>query len=353
MKKIISAFLVLALAFALGCTAFAANDSYFNADVTVTANLDGSVTVTVTDSPVLSEKKPSLSVSFGGNSTSSVLHAGTVTAVNVPGGKATFQVSEGGTYTVAAGEYTAEMTTKPGCTTDGKYTYTNTSASASNKTYTEVIPATGHDFDGNRQYCANGCGTRNPNYVPPYVPPVEPEQPENPFEDVSEGAYYYDAVLWAVREGVTEGTSATTFSPDDTCTRGEMAAFLWKAAGSPEAANRENPFADVSETAYYYKAVLWAVENGITEGTSADMFSPDDICTRGQMSVFLYRYAGSPTVSGDSPFVDVAANTYYYNAILWAVQKGITVGTSKTTFSPDDSCTRAQIVTFLYRYNSK
>ena len=176
------------------------------------------------------------------------------------------------------------------------------------------------------------------------------EEPETlPFVDVPTGAYYYDAVAWAVENGVTSGTSATTFSPDNACTRAQMVTFLWRAAGSPEPETTVNPFTDVSTNAYYYEAVLWAVEQGITNGTSATTFSPDATVTRSQTVTFLWRNAGSPVVSGSS-FADVTADAYYATAVAWAAREGITSGTSATTFSPDAACTRAQIVTFLYRH---
>ena len=176
------------------------------------------------------------------------------------------------------------------------------------------------------------------------------EEPETlPFVDVPTGAYYYDAVAWAVENDITTGTSATTFGPDIICTRAQMVPFLWRAAGSPEPESTVNPFTDVSAGAYYYDAVLWAVEQGITNGTSASTFSPDATVTRGQTVTFLWRYDGSTAVSGSS-FVDVAADAYYADAVTWAASEGVTTGTSATTFSPDNDCTRAQIVTFLYRY---
>ena len=172
---------------------------------------------------------------------------------------------------------------------------------------------------------------------------------QNPFVDVKEGAYYYDAVLWAVEQKITSGTSATTFSPDASCTRAQMVTFLWRAAGSPKVENGKNPFTDVKADAYYYDAVLWAVEKGVTSGTSATTFSPDATVTRGQTVTFLYRNAGSPEVSGTMPFTDVEADAYYAKAVQWAVQQKITTGTSETTFSPMSDCARGQIVTFLYR----
>ena len=171
----------------------------------------------------------------------------------------------------------------------------------------------------------------------------------NPFTDVADSDYYYDSVLWAVKEGITEGTSATTFSPADSCTRAQMATFLWRAAGSPAAKATVNPFDDVMPGAYYYDAVMWAVEKGITQGTGATTFSPDATCTRGQMATFLYRFSKSPAVTGVNPFDDVNDTDYYCDPIRWAYENDITEGTSATTFSPKADCTRGQIVTFLYR----
>lgn len=169
------------------------------------------------------------------------------------------------------------------------------------------------------------------------------------FTDVTADAYYADAVAWAVKQGITKGTSETTFSPDISCTRAQMATFLWRAAGSPAPKNSELPFADIPADAYYYDAVLWAVENGITNGVGNNSFAPDAVCTRGQMATFLYRFEGTPAVTGSNSFDDVAADAYYNNAVTWAVAEGITVGTGSNLFSPDADCTRGQIVTFLYR----
>lgn len=174
--------------------------------------------------------------------------------------------------------------------------------------------------------------------------------PSNPFTDVATGAYYADAVLWAVENDITEGTSATTFSPDASCTRAQMVTFLWRAAGSPEPQSAENPFTDVASNAYYADAVLWAVENGITTGMSETTFGPNVTVTRGQTVTFLYRDAGSPAASASGTFTDVAADAYYAAAVQWAVSEGVTNGMTSTTFQPDGDCTRAQIVTFLYRY---
>ena len=168
------------------------------------------------------------------------------------------------------------------------------------------------------------------------------------FADVPESAYYYDAVQWAVENGITTGTGAATFSPNASCTRAQMVTFLYRAAGSPKVSAKENPFADVSSDSYCYDAVLWAVENGITMGTSGATFSPDDPCTRAHGVTFLYRLLGALTKSSKS-FDDVVIGSYYEDAIAWAVSNDVTVGTSASTFSPDSDCTRAQLVTFLYR----
>ena len=173
------------------------------------------------------------------------------------------------------------------------------------------------------------------------------EAKTNPFTDVSSGAYYYDAVLWAVENGVTDGVTATLFAPDASCTRAQIVTFLWRAAGSPEP-NGTSAFTDVPASAYYAKAVAWAVENGITTGTSDTTFSPDAPCTRGQSVTFLYR-ARKGAASASTIFTDVPAGAYYAAPVAWAVENGITNGTGKTTFSPDAPCTRAEIVTFLYR----
>lgn len=173
------------------------------------------------------------------------------------------------------------------------------------------------------------------------------------FEDVLLGQYYYDAVAWAAKSKITAGVTATMFAPDKTCTRAEIVSFLWRAAGSPEPKSASNPFTDVDSSAYYYKAVMWAVEKGITAGTSATTFSPDKTCTRAEAMAFLHRSEGSPAASGVGSFTDVPADAYYTNAVAWAVKSEITAGTSETTFSPDKTCTRAEIVTFLYRDMAK
>ena len=169
------------------------------------------------------------------------------------------------------------------------------------------------------------------------------------FTDVADKAYYRDAVEWAVENGITKGTTATTFSPNATCTRAQAVTFLWRTAGSPKPETRTMPFTDVPVGSYYYDAVLWAVENGITEGTSDTTFSPDATCSRAQIVAFLWRSEKSPAAGTANPFADVKSTAYYADAVLWAVENDITKGTTNTTFSPDADCTRAQIVTFLWR----
>lgn len=168
------------------------------------------------------------------------------------------------------------------------------------------------------------------------------------FTDVPADAYYAEAVKWAVAEGITSGTTATTFAPNSGCTRGQVVTFLWRAAGEPEPSSTVNPFADVSADAYNYKAILWAYENGITGGKIATTFAPNATCTRAQIVTFLYR-ANGQTVDSGSAFTDVPADAYYADAVNWAVAEGITGGTTATTFAPNATCTRAQVVTFLYR----
>lgn len=168
------------------------------------------------------------------------------------------------------------------------------------------------------------------------------------FVDVPASAYFADAVAWAVEKGITNGMGDNSFAPNASCTRAQMVTFLWRLAGSPKA-SASNPFADVDSSSYYYDAVMWAVSKGITNGTGVDTFSPDATVTRGESVTFLFRYAGKPAASGSS-FSDVAASAYYADAVAWAAANGVTNGTGDNTFSPANDCTRAQIVTFMYRY---
>ena len=269
-----------------------------------------------------------------------------------------------------------KVTKQPTETQNGIKTYT---CARCGKTRTEVIPATSHvhNYDvqiiaptctdqGYTLHTCSGCGD---SYKDSYTAPLEhnyvdgvctrcgakdpnatPIGPSPSFTDVKADAYYANPVAWAVENKITNGTSSSTFSPDATCTRGQVVTFLWRANGSPEPTRTDNPFTDVKPDAYYYKAVLWAVENGITSGTSKTTFSPDSGCTRGQVVTFQWRANGQPEPkTGTNPFTDVKSDTYYYKAVLWAVENGITNGTSQDKFSPDKTCTRGQIVTFLYR----
>ena len=172
------------------------------------------------------------------------------------------------------------------------------------------------------------------------------------FMDVPKGSYYEKAVDWAVKNGITAGTGDNYFMPDGICTRAQAVTFLWRVAGSPTPKTEIMPFEDVPEGSYYYEAVLWAAENEITVGTSATTFSPELTCSRAYIVSFLWRAAGYPSAGTVNPFTDVPENAYYINAMLWAVKQEITVGTTPSTFSPDEGCTRAQIVTFLYRARS-
>ena len=166
------------------------------------------------------------------------------------------------------------------------------------------------------------------------------------FSDVKPDAYYYEAVQWAVQKGIVSGTSETTFSPDQNCTRAQAVCILWRAEGSPAPRSRNNPFTDVAENAFYYQAALWAAERGVVTGNT---FQPDGAMTRGQLATILYRNAGSPAVSGSADFKDVPAGAYFAKPVAWAARQGIVSGTGDHMFSPDAVCTRGQTVTFLYR----
>ncbi len=234
----------------------------------------------------------------------------------------------------ASGHSYEAVITEPTCTEQGYTTYT--CSVCADSYIADEVTASGHDFvDG---FCT-ACGEEDPDYLP-----------VNPFIDVKEDDYFHTPVLWAVKKEITNGTSESTFSPNESCTRAQIVTFLWRAYGCMEPTATENPFTDVDSDAYYYKAVLWAVENGITTGMSATEFAPDATCTRGQAVTFLYRAAGTPTVTAsENPFTDVTETDYFYHAVLWAAENGITNGVSATEFAPDDHCSRAQIVTFLYR----
>ena len=175
------------------------------------------------------------------------------------------------------------------------------------------------------------------------------EPVENPFVDVTEGDFYYDAVLWAVQNDITSGMDNTHFGPSFACNRAQIVTFLWRAAGRPAPESNVNPFVDVKAGDYFYEAVLWGVEKGIVAGISAKEFAPNSQCTRVQVVSFLWRYMGRPVTEGTNNFNDVAPGEWYADAINWAVSEGIVYGLSETVFGLNAVCNRAQAVTFLYR----
>ena len=248
-------------------------------------------------------------------------------------------------------DYSAEVTAEPTCTENGVKTWT---CEICAEQYTERIPALGHSFGewvliqepttieaGLEERSCSRCDYTEQRTV---------AKLENPFSDVAPGSFYYEPVMWAIENGITNGTSANTFGPNDQCMRAHVVTFLWRAMGSPEPKLLVNPFVDVKATDFYYKPVLWALENGITSGMDATHFGPTSYCNRAQVVTFLYRTMGSPELeSAENPFTDVAKGSFYEKPVLWAVQNGITNGLSATSFGPGSICNRAQIVTFLYR----
>ena len=185
------------------------------------------------------------------------------------------------------------------------------------------------------------------------VTPAKPATPDKEFTDVVAGSYYEDAVKWAIEKGITEGKTDTTFAPDEVCTRGQVVTFLWRAAGKPAPKSTTMPFTDVAQGSYCYDAILWAVENGITKGTTETTFSPNKACSRGEIVTLLFRGQNAVAGTQANPFQDVPADKFYTDAVLWAVEAGVTKGYTADTFRPDMSCNRAQIVTFLWRLLAK
>ena len=221
-----------------------------------------------------------------------------------------------------------DTVTSPTCTEKGYTTHT----CACGESYTDTyVDALGHSL---KNGVCSECGAKDPSY--------------NPFKDISKDSYYYDAVLWAVANDVTKGTSATTFSPDEGCTRAQIVTFLYRAAGSPKVENVKNPFTDVNKNSEFYDAIMWAASEGITVGTTVTTFSPDEVCTRAQIVTFLYRASGDK-VTAKATFNDVAADAWYAEAVTWAAANGVTEGTGANAFSPNLTCTRAQAVTLIYR----
>ena len=277
-----------------------------------------------------------------------------------------------GTYAAGvctSGEVSVEMTdigliaTFPA---GADYTFTVSGADAGKLAMT-VYAYDGEELEPARTMDWNSLPSKNGSTCTVYVPeepyddfyvkdaggkdhyPDSDSESSLPFTDVPQGSFFYDAVRWAVDEGVTSGTTATTFSPYRGCTRGQVVTFLWRAAGCPEPRSSRNPFVDVPANSFCHDAVLWAAEEGITTGVTADRFQPNATVTRGQVVTFLWRWDGSPTAQKTSGFRDVAASSFCAEAVSWAVAQGVTKGTTATTFAPSQTCTRGQIVTFLYR----
>ena len=263
-----------------------------------------------------------------------------------------------------------EVATAPTCTEKG--VETRVCANDSTHTETRDVEAKGHELEktdavpatkeqsGNIEYytCAS-CGKlfsdaegkKEIAKADTVIPAIGQDPVVNPFTDVKTGAYYCDPVLWAVNHTpqITNGTGAGIFSPDATCTRGQVVTFLWRAMGCPEPTSASNDFVDVKPGDYFYKAVLWTAEKGITNGADASHFNPGGDCTRAHVVTFLWRAHEKPAAGNSNPFKDVAPGQYYTDAVLWAVSKDITNGIDASHFGPDNPCTRGQIVTFLYR----
>jgi len=210
-----------------------------------------------------------------------------------------------------------------------------------------IIKMPTYDEPGQLAYICTGCGKADYMEIPPLRKPFE-----NPFTDVTESDWFFEPVLWAVQEGVTGGKTETTFAPNEGCTRAQVVTFLWAANGKPEP-TRENPFTDVSNDVWYLKPVLWAVENGITTGVTATEFGPEQTCTRAQIATFLWAANGKPAVSASSEFVDVGDTDWYSTPIIWAKENDVTGGIGNGKFGPNDTCTRAQVVTFLNKVYNK
>ena len=228
------------------------------------------------------------------------------------------------------------------CTTDGMTAGTKCSVCGTVLSGCEVVKALGHKFENG---VCTVCGEKDPNYVPPVV---------NPFKDVKEDSPYYKAIIWAAKEEITTGKTADTFGIDEGCTRAQIVTFLYRAAGSPAVkADTVNPFTDVSKDSVYYNAILWAVEKGITKGTTETTFDPNAVCTRGQIVTFLFRASGDEKVATGTNFADVASGSYCADAVAWAVANKVANGFADGTFRPEATCTRGQAVTFIFRALAK
>lgn len=340
----------------------------------LTAGSTGTLTATI--NPVDAANR-SLTWTSDNENVATVDKNGKVTAVAEGTAKITVKTVDGEKTAVCAVTVTAKTSggsssggsstptypvTTPDKTENGSVNISSTSAKRGSVVTITVTPGAGYvldkltvtDKDGKELSLTKKSDTEYTFVMPAGKVEITPsfvkqaEEPSRVFVDVKTGDYFYDAVLWAVGKGITNGTSAETFSPEAPCTRAQIVTFLWRAAGSP-VVNYAMDLSDVAGDAYYAEAVRWALSEGITTGTSDHTFSPDAVCTREQAVTFLYRAAGSPAVSGESAFEDVGADAYYARAVAWAAQNGVTNGISQALFGTGSDCTRAQIVTFLYR----
>lgn len=342
--------------------------------MSLTVGSTGTLTATITPTDAANQ---SLTWTSDKEAVATVDENGKVTAVAEGTAKITVKTVDGEKTAVCTVTVTAKTSggsssggsstptypvTKPSKTENGSVTVSPTSAKRGSVVTITVTPDAGYvldkltvtDKDGKELSLTKKSDTEYTFVMPAGKVEITPsfvkqaEEPSRVFVDVKTGDYFYDAVLWAVEKSITNGTSAETFSPEDPCTRAQIVTFLWRAAGSP-VVNYAMDLSDVAGDAYYAEAVRWALSEGITTGTSADQFSPDATCTREQAVTFLWRAAGSPAVSGESAFEDVGADAYYARAVAWAAQNGVTNGISQALFGTGSDCTRAQIVTLLYR----
>ena len=343
---------------------------------TMSLTVGSTGTLTATINPVDATNK-NLTWTSDNGAVATVSQTGVVTAVAEGTAKIIVKTADGEKTAICTVTVTAKTSgssssssssrpsypiTTPDKTENGSVTVTPKSAKRGRVVTITVTPDAGYvldkltvtDKDGKELSLTKKSDTEYTFVMPAGKVEITPsfvkqaEEPSRVFVDVKTGDYFYDAVQWAVGKGITNGTSAETFSPEAPCTRAQIVTFLWRAAGSP-VVNYAMDLSDVAGDAYYAEAVRWALSEGITTGTSADQFSPDATCTREQAVTFLYRAAGSPAVSGESAFEDVGADAYYARAVAWAAQNGVTNGISQALFGTGSDCTRAQIVTFLYR----
>lgn len=342
--------------------------------MSLTAGSTGTLTATINPADATNKN---LTWTSDNGAVATVSQTGVVTAVAEGTAKITVKTADGEKTAVCTVTVTAKTSgssssssssrpsypiTTPDKTENGSVNISSTSAKRGRVVTITVTPDAGYvldkltvtDKDGKELSLTKKSDTEYTFVMPAGKVEITPsfvkqaEEPSRVFVDVKTGDYFYDAVLWAVEKGITNGTSAETFSPEDPCTRAQIVTFLWRAAGSP-VVNYAMDLSDVAGDAYYAEAVRWALSEGITTGTSDHTFSPDAVCTREQAVTFLWRAAGSPAVSGESAFEDVGADAYYARAVAWAAQNGVTNGISQTLFGTGSDCTRAQIVTFLYR----